>query len=215
MSSSSPYPLLANSEAYKNFINSIDSEYTKRNYSYGLSLFMRYCDIQDYDSMISQYEAEPKKLEDKIRDYITFLKVNKKLSPNTVNLYVAAIAHFYSMNNIILNWRRLSKFKGKKRLVVEDKPYPKEQIRQLLDFADLRMKCIILFMSSTGLRRGAIPGLRVGDLEKIAKYPLFKITVYKKESEAYHTFCTPECAKYLDHISTIVHLWVKRFMIKV
>jgi integrase len=81
---------------------------------------------------------------------------------------------------------------------IEDKPYTKQQIQQLLDFADLRLKCIILLMCSAGLRRGAIPFLRVGDLEKIPKYGLYKISVYKKEQEAYYTFCTPECAKALD-----------------
>jgi hypothetical protein len=33
---------------------------------------------------------------------------------------------------------------------------------------------------------------------KIEKYQLYKISVYKKEQEHYTTFCTPECAKYLD-----------------
>ncbi len=180
-------------EAYKNFIHSVDSEATKKAYDYAFSLFMEYCKLQDYDNMLSL-----PRLEDKIRDYIVYLKVDRKLSSNSVNLYVAAIAHFYQMNNVILNWKRLSKFKGKKRLKVEDKPYTKEQIQQLLDFADLRTKCIILLMSSAGLRRGAIPSLRVGDLEKIEQYSLYKVSVYKKESEAYFTFCTPECTKALD-----------------
>ena len=136
-------------------------------------------------------QEDKHKLEDKIRDYITFLKVDKKLSSNTINLYVAALAHFYI-------WKRLSKFKGKKRLVVEDKPYTKEQIRQLLEFADLRVKCIILLMCSAGLRRSAIPNLRIGDLEKIEKYSLYKISVYKNELESYFTFCTPECINVLD-----------------
>jgi Phage integrase family len=73
-----------------------------------------------------------------------------------------------------------------------------KSIRQLLEFADLRLKCIILLMSSAGLRRGAIPSLRIGDLQKIDKYSLYKISVYKNEQEAYFTFCTPECAKLLD-----------------
>jgi integrase len=130
------------SEAYKNFINSIDSEATKTMYKYAFSLFMQFCGFKEggssgYDDMLTVMQQQDKhKLEDKIRDYITFLKVDKKLSSNTINLYVAAIAHFYSMNNVILNWKRLSKFKGKKRLVVEDKPYSKEQIRELLDYAD-------------------------------------------------------------------------------
>ena len=116
----------------------------------------------------------------------------------TILVGIAAIAHFYAMNNVVLNWRRLSKFKGKKRLAVDDKPYSKEQIRQLLDFADLRSKCIILLMCSGGLRRGAIPDLKVGDLQKIDRYSLYKISVYKNEKEAYYTFCTPECTKTLD-----------------
>jgi integrase len=139
-------------------------------------------------------QLDKQKLEDKIRDYITFLRVDKKLSSNTINVYIAAIAHFYSMNNVVLNWKRLSEFKGKKRLVVEDKPYTKEQIRQLLGFADLRVKCMILLMCSAGLRRGALTTLRIGDLEKIDKYSLYKMSVYKNELESYFTFCTPECA---------------------
>jgi integrase len=190
------------SEAYKNFINSVDSEATKKSYMVGLSLFMKYCKIEegDYDSVLMQ-SLHQNKLEDKIRDYIIYLKVVKQLSSNSVNLYMAAIAHFYSMNNVVLNWRRLSKFKGKKRMKVEDKPYSKEQIRQLLDFSDLRTKCMILLMCSAGLRRGALPGLTVGDLEKKEidqNLSIYKISVYKKEQEAYFTFCTPECTKLLD-----------------
>ena len=111
------------------------------------------------------------------------------------------------MNNVVLNWRRLSKFKGKKRMKVEDRPYSKEQIRQLLDFSDLRTKCMILLMCSAGLRRGALPGLTVGDLEKKridnnnnsnSATAIYKISVYKNEKEAYFTFCTPECTNALD-----------------
>ena len=126
------------------------------------------------------------------------MKVDKKLSYNTVSLYVASVSHFYSMNNVILNWKRLSKFKGKRRSVVDDKPYSKEQIRQLLDFANLRLKCIVLLMCSGGLRRGAIPKLRIRDLQKIEKYSLYKVSVYKKEAEAYTAFLTPECTRHLD-----------------
>jgi integrase len=183
------------SEAYRNFINTLDSEVSKVNYRFGFSKFMTFCGVEDYDKML---QIEPKKLEGLIRDYITHLKVDMKRSYNTVNLYVASISHFYQMNDVVLNWKRLSKFKGKKRLVVEDKPYTKEQIRQLLDFADLRTKCVILLMSSAGLRRGAIPALRKGDLKRMEKHGLYKIIVYKNESESYETFCTPECAKHLD-----------------
>ena len=53
-------------------------------------------------------------------------------------------------------------------------------------------------MASAGLRRGALPYLRIRDLQKIDKYQLYKIAVYKNEQEYYGAFCTPECAKYID-----------------
>jgi integrase len=156
---------------------------------------MKFCNIEEYDKML---QIEPKKLEGLIRDYIIHLKVSKKLSFNSIHLYVAAISHFYQMNDVALKWKKLAKFKGNRRLVVEDKSYSKEQIRQLLDFADLRLKCIILLMCSAGLRRGGIPNLTIGDLKKIEKYELYRISVYRKETDAYNTYCSPECAKHLD-----------------
>jgi integrase len=158
-------------------------------------MFMKFCKTEDYDMML---QIDPKKLENTIRDYIIHLKADRKLSFNSVNLYLGGISHFYQMNGLVLNTKRLAKFKGKKRLIVEDKPYSKVQIRQLLDFSNLRMKCIILLMCSAGLRRGAITTLRIGDLKKIEKYNLYRISVYKKEREAYYCFCTPECSKQLD-----------------
>lgn len=99
-----------------------------------LSLFMKFCEMEDFDKVC---QIDKTKLEGLIRDYIVQMKVVKKYSSNTVSLYIAAVSHFLNMNNVILNWTKLSKFKDKKRLVVEDKPYTKEQIRQLLDFSDL------------------------------------------------------------------------------
>jgi integrase len=113
-------------------------------------------------------------------------------------MYLAAISHFYEMNDVMINWRKLKKFKSKHYSVVEDKPYTREQIKALVDAAPLRDKCIILLMCSAGLRRGALAYLRLRDITKIEKYGLYKINVYKKEQEQYVTFCTPECASYID-----------------
>jgi integrase len=84
------------------------------------------------------------------------------------------------MNDIIIKWKKLKKFKAKHYAVVEDKPYTREQIKIMVDAAPLRDKCIVLVMCSAGLLRGAIPHLRIRDLQKIEKYTLYKINVYKK-----------------------------------
>jgi integrase len=68
------------------------------------------------------------------------------------------------MNDVLLNWKKLHKFKGKHRSVAEDKPYSRDQIKTLLEYANLRDKSIILLMASAGLRRGALPILKVQDL---------------------------------------------------
>jgi integrase len=48
------------------------------------------------------------------------------------------------------------------------------------------------------MRRGALPGLRLRDINRIDKYNIYKFTVYKNESESYITYCTPECTKLID-----------------
>jgi integrase len=184
------------SEAYKNFIASVDSEATRLDYRNTLGYFMKYCKLETYDSLLS-LASETRKLEGIIRDYIITLK-ERKLSSSTISAYTNAVSQFYQMNDIVLNWKKLGKYRGRKRSTVDDRPYNRTQIRRLLDFASLRLRCAILLMSSAGLRKGAIPFLKRGDLEKIEKYQLYKIKVYKKEQEQYTTFCSPECAKALE-----------------
>jgi hypothetical protein len=54
-------------------------------------------------------------------------------------------------------------------------------------------------MISSGLRYGAVNILQVGDLEKIEKYNLYKITAYRKSKKfRYYTFCSPECSTLID-----------------
>jgi integrase len=156
---------------------------------------MQYCQRSSHNDMLSIPDGE---LESRIRDYIVHLRHDKKLAPCTVTSYISPIVHFYEMNNFTLHWKRLKKFKAKHYSVVEDKPYIIEQIKTLLDVATLRDKCIILLMCSAGLRRGAFQYLRIRDIQKIEKYSIYQIRVYKREQEQYTTFCTPECARYID-----------------
>jgi integrase len=156
---------------------------------------MRFCKIDNYDEML---QIEPKKLEGLIRDYLIYLREDRKVSPASISVYSSAITHYYETNDITINWKRLKKFKGRLRSVVEDVPYTRNQIKALLDRAGLRDRCMILMMASAGLRRGALTSLRLTDLQKIEKYNLHKIIVYKREQEQYTIFCTPECTKLID-----------------
>ena len=94
--------------------------------------------------------------------------------------------------------------KAKKRNRTEDRPYNHSELHTLIGHASLRDKAIILLMSSAGLRVGAVPTLRVKDLEPVDKYKLYKIRVYSKSVKSrYVSMLTPECrqsiSQYLDY----------------
>jgi len=100
------------------------------------------------------------------------------------------------MNDIALNKKKINMFKGEFTRRVSDRAYTYEEIKKLLDISDLRIKSVILLMVSSGIRIGAIPLLKLRNLEKIDS--IYKITVYEGTNEEYFTFCTPECANYID-----------------
>ncbi|MFZ0553817.1 MAG: site-specific integrase [Nitrososphaeraceae archaeon] len=144
-------------------------------------------------------------VEDKIIEYITFLKNNNQ-SYNTIHVRLAAITHFYTINRVNLNKTYLSKFKPINRKVRNnDKAYTHTQIEKLLDSAvSERDKVIVLLMASAGLRIGALSYLTIGNLSKVYSpgYPpgsyIYKIVVYDKEPEQYYTFTTFELAEAID-----------------
>lgn len=142
-----------------------------------------------------------------ICNFITFLR-KKDLASASVTLYIAALEKFYAMNDIVLNWKRIRSFMAEHEDVVEDRPYTHVEIQRLLEKAAPRNRAIVLFMASAGLRVGAVPPLRLRDLEPIDKYNIYKVTVYAKSKKfRYFTFCTPECRAAIDQYLE----WRRRF----
>lgn len=98
----------------------------QKNLTKDISLLMLFCKKTSYDDML---RFDKITLERLLRDYIVHLRHNKRLAFASVSLYIAAIAHFYEMNDVTINWKKLKKFKAKNRYVVEDRPYSREQIK--------------------------------------------------------------------------------------
>jgi integrase len=147
-----------------------------------------------YDRLLDQ---DPKVTHMNICDYVSFLR--KQKSPATVSSYVAAIRKFYSMNDIQLNWDKIHSFEGEKEKQAEDRPYTHLEIQTLIEKTSPRNRAIILLMASSGLRVGAVPLLRIRDLEPIDNYSIYKINVYTKSKKSrYFSFCSTECRKEID-----------------
>jgi hypothetical protein len=84
-----------------------------------------------------------------------------------------------------------------------DMPWTYEEIHKLLEKCDERKRLCLLLLCSSGIRRGAIPELKVGDLKWIDQYQIYEITVYRGfKKDEYKTYCSLECASaiksYLD-----------------
>jgi hypothetical protein len=72
-------------EAYSNFINSVNSDITRREYNTNFSYFMKFCQVQTYEDMLLIPITH---IESKVRDYIVLLRHTRKLSPATVHNYI-------------------------------------------------------------------------------------------------------------------------------
>jgi hypothetical protein len=60
---------------------------------------MNWLSLYDHDTILRK---DPKLIASEIIDYIIYLKNEKKLAPATISTQIAAIHHFYEMNDIEL-----------------------------------------------------------------------------------------------------------------
>jgi hypothetical protein len=65
--------------------------------------------------------------------------------------------------------------------IEEDRPYTKKEIQTMLKTAtDIRVKIIVLLISSSGIRMDGVSLMNLRNLTKIKKYNLYQINVYEK-----------------------------------
>ena len=175
-------------DLYSNFINSLKSPETKKEYSYFLKVFMRFHNITSFSNMLENPEQ-------KIRVYL--IETSKRnLSKTHFGIMLAALRNFYEMNDIDnIKWNKLKRFIGETKAPHKDRAYSHEEILTLVNNCNLKMKAIILLLASSGIRVGALPNLKLSHLER--KNDLYKISVYEgqKGKGHYITFCTPEASK--------------------
>ena len=163
---------------------------------------MKYCKVSDVSNLLLM-SIDPKLIQSTVIDYLIYLKESRSLAPKTRRFHSSVIRHFYDMNDVVLNWKKINSFIGEDMKVTRDRPYTHEEIKRLLEKCAERERVVILLMTSTGMREGAIHTLKMRNLTKIEKYNIYQIIVYEGAKEEYITFCTPECTKaindYLDY----------------
>jgi hypothetical protein len=78
-----------------------------------------------------------------------------EIAESNINNYYKSVKLFCEMNDILLNWKKITKGKPQHRDYVNDRVPLIEKIKKLLDFPDRHIKVIILIMLSSGMRVGA------------------------------------------------------------
>ena len=151
------------------------------------------------ESLLSKANKEPRVLEAMIIQWIKFLSNDRRHKHSTIHHEVAAILHFFEWNDVRLNTKKVYRSIPQDEETREDRHYTQEEIQQILSKCDERGRVIILLMASTGMRIGALPGLRVGDLSILPqKKDIYKIQVYARTKDSHYTFCIPECKNAID-----------------
>jgi integrase len=175
------------------FQESIKSEATKRAYMFYLK---RYLDFQDLTQ-----DADAREIESKIIDYIISMKQQNK-SHFAIKNHISSILAFYKINDVVLNVSKIKRFIPSKKKANRDRAYTHQEIHSMLNTADERMRVVLLLLASSGMRVGAVPNLRLRNLEKVtiqvSGVTIYKITVYENDNEEYFTFTPPECVKAID-----------------
>ena len=98
--------VLEEERLYSNFINSLKSEETKKNYSYNLKKYMA------YNSMTKCSDLLLADREEKIKRYVIYLQ-NKGVSKSEFKILLAALKNFNQKNDIEdIQWRKLKRFMG-------------------------------------------------------------------------------------------------------
>jgi site-specific recombinase XerD len=97
-------------ELYSNFINSIESTFTRRAFSGYLRRYMEYHSFTAYEQLIS----ERKIVQSQVIDFINAQK-SKGLTADSIGNYLTAIKHFYVYNDVTdINWLKVKKFLGER-----------------------------------------------------------------------------------------------------
>ena len=147
--------------------------------------------IADPDAFLTKAKADRRTAEDELISAI--VRRRDEVSPATINGAVSTFKSFFDYEEIPFNWKRVRSVTPAGKTVAKDRAPTLEELRAALRLASPRDRTAILIMASGGLRIGALPGLKLKDVEYL-KSGLAKITVYGGDPrDEYQTFVTPEC----------------------
>ena len=205
------------------FLYALKSSEAKRQYPARLMKFFDYLEIENTGYNIKDRFIFKEKLEKQcliflertrtnekwalisISRFIDYLKTRQQkgeITAGTIKNYYRSIKLFCEMNDLSLNWKRISIGLPRSRDSSNDRAPAIEEIKKLVDYPDRRIKVIVSIMMSSGIRLGAWDYLRLKDVlpmrDEKGDVVAAKLIVYSGEPEEYLTFISPESYNFLN-----------------
>lgn len=189
------------SRAYRNFYHAKKTnQKTMATYAFCFDKFMEfvhefYPDQQlDYDKLVLLNQKEITAM---IRDYI--YEINDKMKGNSVQNYINPVRVFFGMNDIMPNSYIITNaIKSEDSIPGGAIAATDDDVKSMLEATNNPMKkALIHFVSSTGIRPGALndPILKMKHLTPMSS-GCKAIKVYDESKEGYWAFLTPEATKF-------------------
>jgi hypothetical protein len=186
----------------------IKSDETRRIYVSKLELFFDFYkiegkDIREKSENFLQYTRKGKNISQKISDlvinymYFQIQRAQKnEISRGTIRNFYKPIKLFCEMNNVILNWKIISKGIPAGAQNANDRIPSEPEILEVLKYPDRRIKPVLYTMISSGIKIGAWEWLKWKNIIPIydqgKSIIAAKIIVYDGEPDQYFSFITPE-----------------------
>ncbi len=166
---------------------------TKESYRYIWKIFLKYLKISEK----AIRNLDRKEQEQKIVDYMAFLK-NQNRSPTTIKLRLNIIQFTFSMNDIVLNWKKLKRMTPERVKPTGMDTWNNQEIREMLKAAGtVRNSALIYFFASIGCRVTAMTEIKLKDIEDFEDCVC--IMIYAGYPEEYPSFLTPEATKMIKY----------------
>jgi integrase len=119
----------------------------------------------------------------------------KEIVGATLKNFVKPLKLFCEMSDIPVPWKKITRGLPKVKRYADDRAPTYDEIKNIWDYPDRRMKALIFTMSSSGIRLGAWDYLQwkhITPIQVNGKIIAAKINVYAATEEEYYSFITPE-----------------------
>ncbi len=127
---------------------------TRRNYVFAVNHFCEFSK-KTPDELVKFAGSSPKKLEDTFIEFIS--QRSENVSPSTLHFQRDSVRKFLEVNRVkAVDWEHIGEFLPAVKKSGQDRAPTTDEIRRIIDVAPLRMKCLVLYLCSSGARIGSL-----------------------------------------------------------